>query len=179
MTADSPGSVCATVLDWVRAALDAEARGVGVAMVAVGGVVLDDCCVGALYVAPERIYQTTDPFPTDAGSRFGGITNPCEEAPIAIEVVVSLFRCIPVLSAQGRPPSAAEDAAAYDAILGDAAIIWNAVNARGLLGDDGYGDTLWLRANVAQQFLPADGGCIGIETRMVLGVGQTGWCLVG
>lgn len=173
---ETPLTVCSAVLAYVQSALERSGRPVGVAMVAVGGVVLDDCCMGALYVAPERFFKTTDPFPLELGLRGLGGTEVCEEAPIALELVVSLFRCIPVLDDQGNAPSVDEQTAAYADILTDAATVWNEVNGVPILGDDGYGDSQWLRARVSQTFVPAEGGCLGIETRLTLGVGQSGWC---
>lgn len=170
-------TVCSAVLAYVQSGLEAVSRPVGVAMVAAGGVVLDDCCVGALYVAPERSFKTTDPFPLELGLRPGlGGNEICEEAPIAIEVVVSLFRCMPVLDDLGNAPSLDVQSSAYADILNDAATVWNVVNGDDILGDDNYGDTLWRRSRVTQTFVPAGGGCIGVETRLILGVGQSGWC---
>lgn len=176
---ETPYTVCSIVLAYVRDALDKAGRGVGVATVAVGALVVDDCCDGILAVAPERIYQTTDPFPYELiamEARHG--LRVCEEAPIAVDVSVALFRCVPVLNKAGNgPPDQDVVEGVYAEVLRDAAIVWGVVNGRELLGDDGTGEPVWLAARLSQTFTPAEGGCVGIETHVTLGVGQTGWCL--
>lgn len=177
---DSPTSVSEVVLAWVVGALEKAGRPVGVELAAVGGITVDDCCVGLLAVAPERIYQVTDPFPLELGVGVGVAgARPCEEAPIGVDMVVSLYRCTPVIDEQGRAPSTAAQAQAFAGLTGDAAVIWNALTDVGLLGSDGYGDTLWQAARFSQVFVGDAGGCVGVETRLTLGVGQAGWCLDG
>lgn len=176
---ETPYTVCSVVLGYVVDALNKAGREVGIATVAVGAIVVDDCCTGLLAVAPERIYQTTDPFPYELiamEARHG--LRVCEEAPIAVDVSIALFRCVPVFNKAGNgPPDQDEVESVYADLLKDAAIVWGVANGRALLGDDGTGEPLWLSARLSQTFTPADGGCIGIETRVTLGVGQSGWCL--
>lgn len=127
------------------------------AYVAAGEIAWDDCC-GMLVVAPERVYRS-DEFPTEAANRelcFGGI--------IAIQYVVLLVRCAPTVDDRGRAPSAADLQAAYTNLLGDAAVIYNAIV--GPMPD------YWMRATPAQTFVGAQGGCIAVETRVVIGIEQ-------
>lgn len=127
------------------------------AYVAAGEISWDDCC-GMLVVAPERVYRS-EAFPAEAPDRelcFGGV--------LAIEFVVLLVRCVPTVDERGRAPSAAALQAAYSELLGDAAVIYNAVV--GPMPD------YWMRATPSQTFVGAQGGCIAVETRVVLGIEQ-------
>lgn len=169
---DTPCSVAAAVLACVQAALQAAGRPAGVTMVAAGGLVVDDCCVGVLLVAPERIYRTIEPFPTEALA-----DGQCEDTPIAVDVVVQLSRCVPVIDDRGNPPSTSEQEAAMSALLLDAAVVWNVLAGWGVLGEDSAGDPAWERANLSQLFLGAEGGCIAVESRVTLGIPQVTWCV--
>jgi hypothetical protein len=170
--ADSPYSVAAAVLAQVQAGLSECQRPVETAMVAVGGIVVDDCCAGLLVVAIERIFRARSPFPTEAGA-----DEQCETATIALELNVYLARCVPTLDDRLNAPSAAVQEAAFAQVLADAAVVWQVATGTALLGDDGTGDPLWERANVGQTFVGPEGGCVGVETRFTLGVGQYGWCV--
>ena len=169
---DTPYSVAVAVLAYVADAFATCERPIVRQMVAVGGIVIDDCCVGALTVAPERIFRTTDPFPTEATA-----DDTCADLPIAMQLLVRVDRCIPTVDDRGRPPSPVTLEAAYAAILADAAIVWTALASVGVLGDDGYGDTQWVRGSLTQEFPVADGGCVAVETRIVLGIQQALWCI--
>ena len=130
--------------------------------VAAGEIAWDDCC-GMLVVAPERVYRSQT-FPgeaTDEEICFGGY--------IAINYVVLLVRCVPTVDDRGRAPSVADLQAAYDSLLGDAAVVYNAVTSD--LPD------YWMRSSVAQTFLGAEGGCIGVETRLTIGIEQDQWSI--
>lgn len=169
---DTPYSVAAAVLAHVQAQLDVCQRPVQSALVAVGGIVVDDCCAGLLAVAVERVFRAEAPFPTERGA-----DGPCDEPLIGLDINVYLARCVPVLDDRGTPPTVAAQEAASAGVLADAAIVWQVAVGDALLGDDGYGDALWERANVTQLFTAADGGCVGVETRFTLGVPQYSWCL--
>ena len=123
-----------------------------------GGIAWDDCC-GTLVVVPERIYRSTS-FP-------GEDTNEviCFDGLIAIELSVLLLRCLPVLDERGRAPSQAALDAAYADILGDAAVVYNALTTQF--------PEYWERTNPSQTFLGAQGGCIGVETRLIIGLEQS------
>lgn len=172
---ETPYTVCALVLAYVEGELADASRPVGQTLVAVGAATIDDCCTGSLIVAPERIFQTTDPFPTELGFRAGA--SPCEDAPIGMDVLIRVDRCVPVMDDKGNAPSNAAEEQAYNDLLIDAALVWKAITSTAFLGDDGFGDPVWQRANISQQFIGAEGGCVAVETRVTLGVGQTGWCV--
>lgn len=128
------------------------------AYVAAGEIAWDDCC-GMLVVAPERVYHS-DTFPQEATTQ-----ELCAERVISIEFVVLLVRCVPTVDSRGNAPSAADLQAAYSDLLGDAAVIYNAIT--GDIPD------YWMRANPTQTFVGAAGGCIGVETRIILGLEQS------
>lgn len=163
---ETPYTVAASVLAFVQNALDAAERPVAKTLVAVGGFVVDDCCAGHLAVAPERIWRTGRRWPEEASA-----DDTCGDNPIAVDLVVRLDRCVPVVQTNGNPPDAAKVEAAHAVILGDAAIIWNALASADILDPDE-----WERANLNQQFLPAEGGCLAIETRVTFGVPSDLWC---
>lgn len=132
------------------------------AYVAAGQIAWDDCC-GMLVVAPERVYRSQT-FPAEATDEeicFGGY--------IAIEYLVLLVRCVPTVDDRGRAPSVADLQAAYDSLLGDAAVVYNAVTST--LPD------YWVRSSVSQSFTGAEGGCIGVETRLTIGIEQDQWSI--
>lgn len=128
---------------------------------AAGIITWDDCC-GLLVAAPERVYRTVD-FPVEGQSN-----DPCETGELAVDVIVVLMRCVPSVDDRGLAPKTPDLAAAYKAVIDDAATIWNAVT--GPLPDG------WQRASVAQQFVGDNGGCVGVETRFTIGLDQEGWC---
>lgn len=168
---ESPYTVAAAVLATVADALEACGRAPGVSLVAAGGIIVDDCCVGRLTVAPERTYRSIDPFPTEAGPDAS-----CAGGMIGVDLVIRFDECIRVLTDAGEAPPVAEQQAAYQSVLEAAAIIWTAAVSRELLGDDAAGDPLWERANVTQLYVGIEGGCIGSETRLTLGIPMSLWC---
>lgn|GEM_PF-1519427 len=130
------------------------------AHVAAGAVAWDDCC-GTLVVAPERIYRTAR-FPTEGPDEMG-----CFDGLIAVDLVVLLLRCVPTLDDRGRVPTVASMDAAYRAIMAEAAVVWNTL--RGPFAP-------WETANQRQEFVGSEGGCIGVETRITVGVEEESWC---
>lgn len=169
----TPATVAQLVLGLVRAPLIAAGRDVSTAFTAVGGIAWDDCC-GTLVVAPERTFRTIEPFPTEAVD-----DSVCTGNPIGVDLVVLLLRCVPVLDNMGQPPPVADMQEAYDDVLDDAALIWNALAGPGLpaLGDpDDNGVEPWLRASLVQTYVGAEGGCIGVETRVTVGIDWWEWC---
>ena len=151
---------------WLQRCLDAIA-GCGSsepvidAYVAAGAIAWDNCC-GTLVVAPEAIYRSAQ-FPINGTTDYV-----CETAVIVVDIVVLLLRCVPVIDDRGKAPTAAELGAAHAAIMLDAALIWNTVTGELPEG--------WQRANVNQTFVGASGGCIGVETRLSVGLAQDAWC---
>lgn len=161
-TAVSPLTVCQVVLDQVRGALEAcGADPLNRVHVAAGFVAWDDCC-GMLVTAPERIYRTAI-FPNE-----GPDPNGCFDGFIAVDTVTLLVRCVSVLDDRGQPPSVAALAADYGEVLWEAGIVWDSL-VQALPNE-------WESANLSQAFTGAEGGCIGVETRLTVGVDETVWC---
>lgn len=123
-----------------------------------GAIAWDDCC-GTLVVVPERIFRSSE-FPDEDTNEVI-----CFDGLIAIEFSIMLLRCLPVLDERGRAPSQAALDQAYAALLGDAAVIYNAVT--------GQFPDYWERTNPSQTFLGAQGGCVGVETRLIIGLEQS------
>lgn len=152
-------TVCTAVLEVCAAQLAECERAAVDSYVAAGIIAWDNCC-GLLVTAPERVYRTGS-FPTE-----GPDPNGCFDGLIAVNVVVLLLRCVPVLNDKGAPPTPAELNAAYGEVLIDAAIIWNTLES--FVGYE--------TANLSQTFVGAEGGCIGVETRITVGVDGERWC---
>jgi hypothetical protein len=147
--------IARTVLDMVRMALEDVGRPASQSHVTAGSIAWDDCC-GQLVVAPERTYRS-ERFPdefTGAEQCWGGF--------VVCNLVVLLVRCVPTLDDQGRAPPAAEQDAAARIVLEDGATVWDCLAGATL--PDG-----WDRAGLNQVY-PAEGGCVGIETRVTIGV---------
>jgi hypothetical protein len=155
--------VCELWLDRCYVALDAcdTSEPITASYVAAGVVAWDSCC-GLLVAAPERVYRSAS-FPIEGTTDYV-----CESAFIVVDLVVLLLRCVPTLDDRGVSPAPAALNVSYAAVLADAAVIWNVV-----VGDLPEG---WERANVNQQFVGAQGGCVGVETRLTVGLPQSVWC---
>lgn len=161
-TASSPFAVAATLLVLGVDALAAcGAAPLSRVHVAAGVVAWDDCC-GTLVAAPERVYRTAS-FPVEGGDDTG-----CFDGLIAVDVVVLLLRCLPVVDDRGTPPAPVAVEAAYATLLTDAAVLWDAYSGALPAG--------WRRANLSQTFGGADGGCISAETRLTVGLDAELWC---
>lgn len=131
------------------------------AYVAAGQVAWDDCC-GMLVAAPERIYRSQI-FPGEFAER-----EICDLGWLNIDLVLLLVRCVPTVDDRGRAPSQAALDDAYKTLLEDAGVVWNAVQCADLPDD-------WEKASLSQTFVGADGGCVGVETRVTVGVPQSKW----
>jgi hypothetical protein len=123
-----------------------------------GEIAWDDCC-GSLVVTPERVYRSQE-FPAEDANEVI-----CFDGLIAIEFTVLLLRCVPVVDDRGRAPSESAMQVAYNNLLGDAAVIYNALT--------GPFPDYWERTNPVQTFVGAQGGCIGVETRIIIGLEQS------
>ena len=162
LVATTPYAVCEVYLDRILAALVACDRPpITEHYVAAGAVAWDSCC-GLLVVAPERVFRSAQ-FPAEGTTDYV-----CETSLLVVDIVVLLLRCVPTVDDRGMPPTPDAMDAAYADALTDAAIIWNE-----LVGEKPEG---WDRANVDQTFSGATGGCIGVETRMQVGLAQSVWC---
>jgi hypothetical protein len=129
--------------------------------VAAGMIAWDSCC-GLLVVGPERVYRSAS-FPIE-----GSTDDECETGMLVVDIVVLLLRCVPTLDDRGQAPPANKLWAAHRKVLNDGAIIWNVVTGELPEG--------WDRARVDQTFVGAQGGCIGVETRLSIGLAQDAWC---
>jgi len=155
-----------TVSDWalclVNDALTAANRDpVQRAYVAAGSVAWDDCC-GMLVVAPERVYRSQS-FPGEFADR-----EICDNGWLVLNLLILLVRCVPVVDDRGRAPSQESLNDAYQNVLEDSAVVWNALQCVSMPDD-------WDKASLSQQFVGADGGCVGVETRVTIGVPQGKW----
>lgn len=156
-------SVCSIVLERVVTALADCGNPVVASYVGAGFLAWDDCC-GMCVVAPERIFQSAV-FPIEGPDVTG-----CFNGLIAVQLVVLVVRCVPTVDDRGRAPTPAELGEAYGVVLSDAAVVWNVL--AGPWPQD------WESANLAQTFVGAEGGCVGVETRITVGLDQEAWCPV-
>lgn len=162
VVAKSPFDVCELWLSRCLTALeDCGSEKIETSYVAAGAAAWDTCC-GLLVAAPERVYRSAV-FPTEGSTDYA-----CDDAELVVDVVVLLLRCVPTIDDHGSAPSPEALGAAFDRVLADAAVIWNAVTGELPEG--------WDRANVDQQYVGAQGGCIGVETRFTIGLPQDAWC---
>lgn len=167
----TPYSLASEVLAVVQDALETAGRPVADTLVAVGGLVMDECCDGILTVGVERVWRSIDPWPTEAtGDRL------CGEH-IGVNLLVRVDRCVPVPDDDGAAPLLSEQEAASVELLQDAAVVWATVVGPGVLGADAYGDPWYERAMVQQTFTEPLGGCAAVETRFALGVPVPVWCV--
>ena len=162
LLAESPYAVAEVMMNRALVALEAcpTSEPITDSYVVLGELVWDECC-GILAAAPLRTFRTGS-FPTPVTDA----TN-CDSSLLAVDIVVILLRCMPVIDAQGNAPAVADTVAASTAAANDAAVVWNA-----LTGDLPEG---WERASV-EQTIEADAGCIAIDTRLTIGLPQSSWC---
>lgn len=164
LLAESPAAVAEVMLNRALEALEADPASAPIteSYVVLGELAWDECC-GTLAAAPLRTFRTGS-FP----NAVVDATN-CDSSLLAVDIVVILLRCMPVVDAQGNVPPPSDIAAASMAASADAAIIYNA-----LTGDLPEG---WERAGVEQTIDGADGGCIVVDTRLTIGLPQSYWCV--
>lgn len=165
----TPQSVCELVLGLVNAELQACGRPVGTAYVHHGDLAVE-CCEGVLAVRWERIFKAGRPFPVEAT-----VDVQCEIL-MGIVIVVSVWRCTPVVGERGEAPAPALVQAAAAGLNTDAAAMWRVLASEVLLeAFDPDDDDEVERGPVNQVPVSAQGGCIGVETRVTLGFQE--WCL--
>lgn len=169
---DTHFSVGRAVLATVQDHLDTAGIDIGSSYVTVGQPVWDDCCEGLLIVQVVRAYRTVLPFPQEAQA-----DSQCDDTPIAVDLLIHVARCAPVVDNRGNAPKVSELEAAYEAAYRDAAVVWNAAASREMLGFDPYDDPLWERANLSQSWPEPSGGCLGTDTFLTLGIPQWRWCV--
>lgn len=148
---------------WVQQAAltaltDCDREAISTTYVGSGAIAFDDCC-GTLVVVPERVFRSQQ-FPAEDTTEII-----CFDGMIAIEISVILLRCTPVVDDRGRAPSQSSLNTAHESLLGDAAVIYNVLT--------GQFPSNWERTNPSQTFIGAQGGCIGFESRLVIGIDQS------
>ena len=159
---DTAWQVCETLRRLCQDAIEDAGRSITRSYVAAGFVSWDDPC-GLLVAAPERVYRS-EVFPTEYTGEeqcWGGF--------VTVNAVILLVRCVPTVDGQGREPPATEVEAAYRSLLEDAAVIWNALSGKLDVDDE------WERAGLAQLWSGDNGGAVGCETRLTVGVPTTGF----
>jgi hypothetical protein len=132
-------------------------------LVAAGEIAWDNCC-GMLVAAPERVFRSIS-FPSEFTTM-----EYCDTGHIAHQLVLLLVRCTPAPDARGNAPAEATLDAAYRSFLEDAAVVWNAIECADMPDE-------WQRASLSQTFVGAQGGCIGVETRVTIGVPEVSWSI--
>jgi hypothetical protein len=166
MSLFTPYNVCDY---YVKLAVDAlveqEAKPVEVAYVSFGLPPYDNVC-GQLTVSPELVYRSII-FPTESVD-----AEICDGGSIALNLLLTLVRCVPTLSDSGVPPTAEAIAEAHNSVYWDAAVLWNALT--GPLPDDE-----WERASVTQTPVDTSGGAVGVEFRWTIGLPEDQWCVSG
>jgi hypothetical protein len=159
MIVTSVADVCEYYLEVIgQAMIDCDRPDISTAYVGVGEIPADDCC-GMLVVTPEQVYRYQE-FPSSfETAEF------CQTGLIAVTLLVTVGRCVPVLDERGRFPSSESLNQAHRVIMDDAAVVWSRVN--GELPDD------WERSGVTQTFAGPLGGCVICETRFTIGLDQS------
>jgi hypothetical protein len=165
MIVSSAAELCRYWLDeFLDALTECNRPGVTTSYVGAGLVAFDDCC-GLLVVSPEQVFRwTTFPLPETDPER-------CETGLLGVNVLCTLVRCTPTQTATGRPPAASALNAAYSGLLDDSAVLWS--RATGAMPED------WERGGVLQTFVGPGGGCVAVETRFTIGLGQREWVCCG
>lgn len=135
-------------------------------LIAAGSVAWDTCC-GWMVVAPQRTFRYQAPFPTLAQTDTA-----CEYGGMGVEISLVWLRCVPEVDDQGNAPSVARMQAAYDVILADHDTIWNALVGAKTVDMGGWELD---RSDVSITWLGDQGGCVGFDARVSLGVDCQEW----
>lgn len=138
-------------------------------LIAAGAVAWDSCC-GFLAVAPIRTYRYINPFPQEVVG-----DDSCDYAGIGVELSAVWLRCVPEIDDSGNPPSTMALQAAYDVLLNDHDPIWNALVSAEMVEMPG-GWELERSAPVIT-WLGDQGGCVGLDARIQLGVDCSQWSI--
>jgi len=119
---------------------------------------------GQLTVHVARIFPTTE-FPSETREVLG--QKSCSPARIAVELVITLLRCVPVADPDtGCPPTCEEETAAARVIQIDAASVLNALLCCVPSIGNRHKGPLYVIG--AQKTLEPQGGCGGIEQRVMV-----------
>lgn len=157
------GTAGERIRGYVAARLAAAGHQVGMSYVGAGLIAWDDCC-GMLVVVPERVYQTAV-FPAE-----GPDVNGCYDGEVALALVVLWLACMPTIDDRGNVPTEADMRLAYATFLDGAGVVWNALAAP----PAAWG---WLSTGLNQTFIGTEGGCIGVESRLTVGIDAEQWCV--
>lgn len=180
LTPESVNELATAVLECVCQALDATASAVAGqpgcpcrACVVPGPPPWDSCgdpcdaagvTGGQLSVHVSRIYPTTD-FPTETREVLG--LKSCSPTRIAVELVVTLLRCVPISDDQsGCPPTCEETAAAARVIQIDSATVLTALMCCVPSIGPRHRGPLYVIGQ--QKTLEPRGDCGGIEQRVTI-----------
>jgi hypothetical protein len=154
-------TVCEAVRAYVAERLTACGFTITTTYVGAGLIAWDDCC-GMLVVVPERIYRSAV-WPIEGPDPQG-----CYEGLAAIQLTALWLACMPTVDDRGRPPSVAAMSVAYTDFLNAAAVVWNALAEL---------PWEWETTGLNQTFLGTEGGCIGVESRLTVGIDEDQWCV--
>lgn len=125
---------------------------------------------GQLSVHVSRIFPTST-FPTEERVVQGG-RNCAPPSTTAVEMVVTLLRCAPTMSERGCPPSCDELGMAARTVHVDLGTIYNALLCcLPTTGTRRRGPQFHLPAG---RVLEPQGGCMGVEQRLILAVPNCG-----
>lgn len=130
---------------------------------AVGGIAWDTCDQLTVSVA-GRIYRSVA-FPTEYRGddvAFAGF--------LVVPVAVVWTRCYPNKDGRGNAPRADVIGQSSGSVYGDAAVVWNLLEAGTLPNDE------WERTGITQEFAGPQDGVVAIDTRVTIGVGHEVWC---
>lgn len=179
LTVDVLGCVCRT-LDATAQEIEGQPGCPCRACVVPGQAAWDSCAEpcdgtegtgGQLTVNVARIYQASlDSFPsTESRDREVRGRRGCQPPQLtAVELVITLLRCVPVISEDGCPPTCEELAAAARVINIDAVSVMNAMDCC-LPGLGTRRQGLLYSVGVQRQVGP-QGECAGIEQRVTVGL---------
>ncbi|MFI0827299.1 hypothetical protein ACH4Q7_22905 [Streptomyces roseolus] len=174
LTEDVLGCVCAALTE--AAAGDTSRPGCPEcrACVVPGQVAWDSCedpCTGSsdgqLSVSVARLYAATlDSFPTEARVVYG--MKGCTPPPLtAVELVVTLLRCAPIVDESGCPPPCADLAASARILHLDMVTVANALLC--CLPGTSPSRPRGRRFVLGQQkTIGPQGGCVGLEQRVIV-----------
>lgn len=157
------GTAGERIRGYVAARLGAAGHQVGTSYVGAGLIAWDDCC-GMLVVVPERVFRAAV-FPAEGPDRNG-----CYGGDVGLSIVVLWLACMPTVDDRGQVPSEADMRLAYATFLNGAAVVWNALA-------DLPVDWGWLHTGLNQTFIGTEGGCIGVESRVTVGINEAEWCV--
>lgn len=156
--------VMQTLLGCANQALIDCGRPVGRAFLAPGSqVAWDDCCDGQLWVRMINVFPSGRPFPAVDS------VQPCGIAVLAVQLAVGVVRCAAVVDDNGNAPTPEELTADTLAQSADASILLSAIQCCDLPTTT---DKL-IRVGTWTPSGP-QGGCVGGEWTLTLGVGNCG-----